>query len=59
MTGMWNDVPVVTVRTFKLIKTKITCMTKKGTFNIVEEDVLDGMNKIEVFNLRTIKGFFP
>lgn len=59
MTGMWNDVPVVTVRTLKLIKTKITCMAKKGTFNIVEEDVLDGMNKIEVFNLRTIKGFFP
>lgn len=59
MTGMWNDVPVVTVRTFKLIKTKITCMAKKGTFNIVQEDVLDGMNKIEVFNLRTIKGFFP
>ena len=28
MTWVWNNVPVVTIRTFKLVKTKITCVTK-------------------------------
>ena len=35
MTRMWNNIPVVTIRTFKLIKTKIACMAKKRTFYIV------------------------
>lgn len=35
MTGMRDNVPVVTIGTFKLVKTKITCMAKKRTFYIV------------------------
>ena len=35
MTRMWDNVPIVTIGTFKLVKTKITCVAKKRTFYIV------------------------
>ena len=35
MTGMRDDIPVVTIGTFKLIKAKILCVAKKRTFYIV------------------------
>ena len=35
MTGMRDDIPVVTIGTFKLIKAKIICVAKKRTFYIV------------------------
>ena len=35
MTRMGDDIPVVTIGTFKLIKAKITCVAKKRTVYIV------------------------
>ena len=35
MIRMWNNIPIVAIWTFKLVKTKIACVAKKQSFYVV------------------------